>query len=205
MIFRSGFSTPNKTHKSIDGNMSFDVVSLIQILNAVSAIAVVVGVVFVVFQLRQNARLIEASNRQIETANRQVEANIQQNKLQVVLSTIERFTDESFNLRRKKIRDIVKKSMVNDWKDFIESEDDYVIRGFISLYETTAYLVRMGITDIKTVAEGMGTLMESDWDALEPVVKHYREIWKRPDSYRYFEELVDSTKKLSKDRNETRD
>jgi hypothetical protein len=72
-------------------------------------IAVTVGVVFLVFQLRQDAKLIEASNRQIETSNRQVEANIQQNKQQVVLSTIDRFTDEAFSRKRKKVRDIIRK------------------------------------------------------------------------------------------------
>jgi hypothetical protein len=113
--------------------LSFDLSSVIQVLNAVSAWAVIAGVIFVVFQLRQNARLIEASNRQLETANRQVEASIQQNKLQAMLSTIERFTDESFNMRRKKVREIVKREQENGWKAFSQSEDDFQIRG-LSLF-----------------------------------------------------------------------
>jgi hypothetical protein len=66
--------------------MSFDISTLVQYLDAVSAAAVIAGAVFVVLQLRQNARLIEASNKQLETANRQVEASKQQNRQQAILS-----------------------------------------------------------------------------------------------------------------------
>lgn len=150
--------------------------------------------IFVVFQLRQNARLIEASNRQIETANRQVETSIQQNKQQAILSTIERFTEESFNLRRRKVRESIRKNQENEWKTFPESEDDYMIRGFLSLYETTAYLVKAEFADVKTVAEGMGSLIEADWLALKPAVDYYRRTWKKVDAYRNFEELEKSVR-----------
>ena len=175
--------------------MFFDYTSLTQFLNAVSACAVIAGVVFVVFQLRQNAKLIESSNRQLETANRQVEASIQQNRQQAILSTIERFTDESFNVRRRKAREIIKKHQGSSWKEFSESEEDFLVRGFLGLYETTAYLVKAGIADIKMVAEGMGSMIVADWAALEPAVKYYRGAWKREDAYRHFEELERSVKK----------
>lgn len=180
--------------------MAFDLTSFLQLLNGVSATAVVIGVIFVVFQLRQNARLIEASNRQIETSNRQVEANIQQNKQQVILSTIDRFTSESFNLRRRKIREIVKKHQSSDWNEFLESEDDYLIRGFLSLFETTAYLVKIEIADVKTVSEGMGPLVMSDWTAVKPAVEYYRKIWKRDDAYLNFELLERSIRKYMEER-----
>lgn len=169
--------------------MSLDYTSIIQFLNVISACAIIAGVFFVVFQLRQNARLIKAANRQIETANRQVETSIQQNKQQAILSTIERFTDESFNMRRRKVREIIRKHQENAWKDFPESEEDYVIRGFLSLYETTAYLVKTGIADVRTVAEGMGPLIRADWLALQPAVEYYRRTWKKDNAYGNFEEL----------------
>ena len=61
---------------------------------------VLLGVVFVVFQFRQNARLIKASNEQVK-------ASILQNKSSVATSVVERFTDDSFTVRRKTMRDII--------------------------------------------------------------------------------------------------
>lgn len=137
--------------------MSIDVQTVIQYLDAVSAIAVTLGVFFVVFQLRQNGRLIEASNRQNETTNRQVEANLQQNKQHVILSTIDWFIDESFVRKRKTMREIVRRYQANGWKEFLESDDDYEIRSFVGLYDSTGYLAKNGIGDVAMIADGMGT------------------------------------------------
>jgi hypothetical protein len=128
--------------------MSIALSTIIQYLDAVSALAVTLGVFFVIFQLRQNAKLIEPSNKQIETSNRQVEANLQQNLQTVILSTVDRFTDESFIRKRKKVRDIIKRYQANGWKEFLESENDYEVRGFLGLYEATGFLAKAGIINV---------------------------------------------------------
>ena len=175
--------------------MPIDLTTVIQYLNAVSAVAVTLGVFFVIFQLRQNARLIESSNKQIETANRQVEANLQQNQLQVILSTIDRFTDETFLRKRKKVRDIIRKHQENSWQNFSESEDDYEVRGFLGLYDSTGYLAKNRIVDIPMIAEGMGYLIIFDWEATEPAMEYYRSIWKRH-TYSNFKWLKDQVKQV---------
>jgi len=174
--------------------LPLDLTTLIQYLSALSSLAVTLGVIFVVFQLRQNAKLIEGSNRQIETANRQVEASIQQNRQQVILSTVDRFTDESFIHKRKKVRDIVKKYEANGWKDFLESEDDYEVKGFLGLYESTAFLARIEIVDVKLLVQGMGYLVVNDWIAIQPVLDYYRTTWQR-ETNPNFHWLYDSVKK----------
>jgi hypothetical protein len=171
-----------------------DLPTVIQYLNAVSAIAVTLGVFFVVFQLRQNARLIEASNKQIEVSNKQVEANLRQVRQEVILSIVERFTEDSFILKRKRIRDIVRKRAENGWKDFLESDDDYEVRGFLGLYDSTGYLAKNGIADVKMIADGMGFLVVYDWEAMEPVIKYYFSVWQR-DSHTNFRWLRDEVKK----------
>ena len=173
--------------------MPFDLSALVQDLDVLSATAVIAGVIFVVFQLRQNAKLIEASDRQIETANMQVEAIIQQNRQQVILSTVDRFTDDAFNEKRKRVREIVKKYDANNWKGYLESEDDYEVRGFIAHYESTGYLAKIGIVDVKMMQEAMGVVIY-DWAALEPAVRYYRDTWKRR-AYVNFEWLKDEVKK----------
>jgi len=97
-------------------------------LTLLAAIATIAWAIFVVFQLRQNAKLIEGSNRQVETSNRQVEASIQQNRQQVIFSIVDRFTDESINLMRKKVREIIKEYQDNNWEGFSETDDHYHVR-----------------------------------------------------------------------------
>jgi hypothetical protein len=174
--------------------LSFDISVLVQDLDALSAVAVIAGVIFVVFQLRQNAKLIEASDRQIDTANRQVEASIQQNRQQVILSVVDRFTNDSFNVKRKKVRETAKKYEASNWEGYLESADDYDVRGFIAHYESTGYLARIKIVDAKMMQEAMGFGIIYDWVALEPVVEFYRKTWKRA-AYANFEWLKDAVKK----------
>jgi hypothetical protein len=174
--------------------LSFDLTQLVQDLDALSAIAVIAGVVFVIFQLRQNARMIESSEREVETANRQVDAIMQQNKQQVILSIVDRFTDDAFNLKRKKVRETVKKYQMTEWAGYLESADDYEVRGFMGHYESTAYLAKVKIVDAKMIQEAMGFGVIYDWAALEPVVNFYRDAWKRK-AYANFEWLKDVVKR----------
>ncbi len=88
-----------------------DAAYVVTILNGVSAIAVILGVAFVVLQLRQNSRLIEASNKQVE-------ANFLQARSSILLSLVERLTDDSFAFKRKAVRDIVRKYQPVNWKGF---------------------------------------------------------------------------------------
>ena len=117
--------------------LSVDLSEVGQALSAVSSVAVIVGVAFIVFQLRQNNRLIEASKRQVE-------ANLLQVKSNTALSLVERFTDDSFTKRRKTVRDIVRKYGANDWREFVETGDDFEVRTFCSFYEFAAVLARRG-------------------------------------------------------------
>ena len=57
----------------------------------------------------------------------------------------------------------MKKYEANCWKDFLESEDDYEVKGFLGLYESTAFLARIEIVDVKLLVQGMGYLVVNDW------------------------------------------
>lgn len=180
--------------------MVVDLSTVIQYLDAVSAIAVTLGVFFVIFQLRQNAKLIEASNKQIEVANKQVEASLQQSKQDVILTMIEQFTDDSFIRKRKRIRDVVRRYSENGWKDYMESDDDFEVRGFLGLYDSAGYLAKNGIADVRMLADGMGFLVKYDWEALEPVINYYVSIWKN-DSHTNFRWLHDAVEKIMDENN----
>ncbi len=161
---------------------------LVQVLNALSSVVVILGVLFVVFQLRQNAKLVE-------TSNKQVQASIEQNRSSVAFSIVERFTDDSFTVRRKTIRDIVKKYSANRWEGFSESVEDYEVRAFGSYYEFTGYLAKIGIVDLKTLQDVLGHRVTIDWDAFSPFVEYERERQGKKYIFTNFEWLADITRK----------
>jgi hypothetical protein len=158
--------------------LALDLSGLIQVLSAISSLAVIAGVVFVVFQLRQNAKLIEASNRQLELSNRQVEASIQQNRQQVLLSLVDHFTDDTYNFRRRTVREIMRKYSGNGWKDYLESNDDFEVRALLNQYESTGFLAKSGAVDVETLREGLGLVIEYDWDVLQPAIAYYGQLFK---------------------------
>jgi len=165
-----------------------ELADFVQVLNAISAVAVLLGVVFVVFQLRQNARLIKASNEQVQ-------ASILQNKSSVATSVVERFTDDSFTVRRKTVRDIMRKYQDVNWEGLVESAEDFEVRAFGSYYEFTAYLAREGIIDIHLVQNVLGHRVTFDWEVFAPVAHYYRKNWGKKYIFANFEWLAGESAK----------
>ncbi len=166
---------------------AIDAAYVVTILNGVSAIAVVLGVAFVVLQLRQNNRLIEASNRQVE-------ANFLQARSGILLSIVERLTDDSFALKRKQVRDIVKKYQPVKWEGFLDSTDDFTVRAFASFYEYTAFMAKRGIVEIGTLQEMLGHRISFDWEAVAPAAEYYRKAWNLNYLWLNFEWMAKETK-----------
>jgi len=165
-----------------------ELADVVQVLNAVSAVAVLFGVVFVVFQLRQNARLIKASNEQVQ-------ASFLQNKSSVATSLVERFTDDSFTVRRKTVRDIIKKYRSANWEGFADSAEDFEVRAFGSYYEFTAYLAREGIIDMQLVQRVLGHRITFDWEVFAPVAEYQRKTQGKKYIFANFEWLSKQTEK----------
>ncbi len=127
---------------------------VLTVLGASSSIAVILGAIFIVFQMRQNARLIEATLRE--------------NRANVAVSMLERITDESFPRRRKRMFDIVERFKATGWKDAFESEDDLEVRNFAYLYELMGLLVENGLVDLELVLDTLQYLVVRDWDVFAP-------------------------------------
>ena len=165
-----------------------ELADFVQVLNATSAVAVLLGVVFVVFQLRQNARVIKASNEQVQ-------ARILQNKSSIATSVVERFTDDYFTVRRKTVRDIIRKYQDVNWEGFPESAEDFEVRVFGSHYEFTAYLAREGIIDIHLGQSVLGHRVTFDWEVLRPAAEHYGKAWGKRYIFANFEWLAGESEK----------
>ncbi len=127
---------------------------VITILSASSSIAVILGAIFIVFQMRQNARLIEATLRQ-ERSN-------------VALSLLERITDESFPRRRKRMFEILERFRATNWADAFETEEDLEVRNFAYLYELIGLMVEKGLVDLELVLDTLQYLVVRDWQVFAP-------------------------------------
>ncbi len=127
---------------------------IVTVLSASSSIAVILGAIFIVLQMRQNAKLIEATLRE-ERSN-------------VALSLLERITDESFPRRRKRMFDILAKFKASSWADAFESEEDLEVRNFAYLYELIGLMVENGLVDLELVLDTLQYLVVRDWQVFEP-------------------------------------
>lgn len=127
---------------------------VITVLGASSSIAVIFGAVFIVFQMRQNAKLIEATLRE--------------GRATVALSMLERITDESFPRRRKRMFDIIQRFQTTNWADAFESEDDLEVRNFAYLYELMGLLVENGLVDLELILDTLQYLVVRDWEVFAP-------------------------------------
>jgi hypothetical protein len=131
-----------------------DLTIFFQILTASSSAAVVVGAIFVLVQLRQNARLLEA------TLN-QAQANFS-------LTILQRITDESFPRRRARMFVILQKFRETEWKEAFESPEDLEVRNFAYLYELLGQMARQKVVDLEIVLDSLQYIVVRDWQVFEP-------------------------------------
>lgn len=131
------------------------------ILGAISSIAVIAGAVFIVFQLRQNARLIQAT--------------IKENRTNSSISLLEKLTEDSFARRRKLMYDAVKKYSATNWERYDDTLEDFEVRNFAYIYELIGQLARQDLIDVTAVKNAMQYLIVLDWEVFEPLNKHYIE------------------------------
>lgn len=166
-------------------NAMTDLTTFIQFLSAASTIAVILGVPFILLQLRQNALILQTSNRQVEVM-------IHQTRSQVFLSIAQRLSDREYVFRRKLVRDLVTQYAAKDWEGFLDSNDAFEIRAFAATYEASATMARIGMIDEGTLQRALGYWVVSDWRAIEPAVRQLERSWGVP-AYPNFRWLAESS------------
>jgi hypothetical protein len=145
-------------------------------LAAVSSLAVIVGVGFVVLQLRQNARLLEATLRQ--------------QRSDVTLSILERITDESFPRRREHMHRVLKQFAESDWKGAFETPDDFEVRNFAHIYDLIGVMAKHGFIDLDLLADVLQGVVIRDWSVFKPHVERMRRDYGFYGAYTNFEWLA---------------
>jgi hypothetical protein len=138
--------------------MSFSISEITFILSAISSAAVIAGAVFIVFQLRQNAKLIQAT--------------LAQNRNDAAFSILDRLTQEGFAHQRKQLRDVARRTAKEGWDGFYEGREDFEIRSFALQYEILGQFVRARIVDIELVTHMMAYVVVTDWLAFRPIMDY---------------------------------
>jgi len=128
------------------------------ILSAISSAAVIAGAFFIVFQLRQNARLIQAT--------------LAQNRSQAAFGVLERLTHESYARRRKQLYDVSHLRAGGHWDGYFESLEDFEIRNFAFQYELIGQFAQAGIVDLDLVTHMMSYAIVADWLAFRPIAEY---------------------------------
>ena len=149
-----------------------DVSSILEVLSGASTIAVILGIPFIVLQMRQNARMVEAANRQAELV-------ALQNRSQVLLNIAEHMTDRDFILQRKTVRDIIARYSSKGWDAFLNSTEGFEIRAFAIQYESVGIMAKLGLIDESTLIETLGFTIVIDWMALQPAFVEFEKAWGR--------------------------
>ena len=159
-----------------------DLSSIVTGLSAISSIAVVAGAVFIIFQLRQNAKLINAT--------------LQENKSNVAFTMLERIIDDSFVRRRKNVYDTAKKYGENNWEGFIGTFEDFEARNYAYMYELFGQLVKDGLVDKETMMKALKYIIVYDWKTLEPMIRYLNKAYDlKYNPWGNFEWLADETEK----------
>ncbi|MGC2289081.1 MAG: hypothetical protein WA688_04415 [Thermoplasmata archaeon] len=128
------------------------------VLSAISSVAVVAGAFFIVLQLRQNAKLIQAT--------------LAQNRNDAAFNILERLTVESTARRRKQLRDVSETRSKNGWEGYFGSMEDFEVRSFAYQYELIGQFVREGIVDLDLVTHMMSYAIVTDWLAFRPIAEY---------------------------------
>jgi hypothetical protein len=148
-------------------------------------VAVVAGAIFVVFQLRQNAKLINAT--------------IQESKSSIAFSMLEKIIDDSFVRRRKNVYDSVKKYGERNWEGFIGTMDDFEARNYAYMFELFGQLVKDGIVDLQTVMKALKYIVVYDWRTMEPMIRYLNgQYGLKANPWGNFEWLAKETEKYLK-------
>jgi hypothetical protein len=145
---------------------------VLEVLSAASTIAVILGIPFIYLQMRQNARLVEAANRQTELVARQ-------NRSQVLLNIAEHMTDRDFIMQRKAVREIIARRTANGWEGFVDSVDGFEVRAFAVQYESAGIMVTLELLEEPALLETLGYLVAIDGNALAPAVAEFEKVWGR--------------------------
>jgi hypothetical protein len=157
-----------------------------------SSIAIILGAIFVVYQIRQDDKMLQASNRQANASADQAKLTLQQLTQNSSLATMDlvmriyEFAD-SMEVQTSYLE--VLKTKLSSFEDFekLPQHKQLAFLQVASLFESLGFLVEKGFVKAEIIDDMFATRIA--WEATKPFILGFRERYAAEDYYFFFERL----------------
>jgi hypothetical protein len=173
------------------------------ILNDVSlfsSVAVILGVLFVAYQIRENGKLITASEKQAEAAAVQARLSTEQMKQTNEIANMDmimRLYEFANTAEVQSAWLTVLNSKIHSFEDFenLPKSDQISYYQIAALFESLGVLAERNIVKLEVIEDMF--LTELAWTAMKPFVLGMRKKFGEEQNYIFFEGLYERLLKLS--------
>lgn len=164
-----------------------------------SSIAVILGVLFVAFQIRENGKMIRASEKQAEAAAIQARISteqIAQNNEIANMDMIMRLYEFANTAEVQSAWLTVLSSKIRSFEDFenLAKSEQISFYQIAALFESLGVLAKRNIVRLEVIEDMF--LTELAWTTMKPFVLGMRKKFGEDQNYVFFEELYERLLKL---------
>jgi hypothetical protein len=157
-----------------------------------SSVAIILGAIFVVIEMRQNDKLLEATNKEAESTSEQARLTgeqIKQNHELAVMDLIMRIYEFADSLEVQSSFMTVLSAKISSFEDFekLPETKKLAFLQIVSLFESIGLLVERGFVKADIIDDMFATQLV--WDTTKPFVLGMRERYMTEDFYFFFERL----------------
>jgi hypothetical protein len=171
-----------------------------------SSIAVIFGVLFVAYQIRENGKLINASEKQAEAAAVQAKLSTEQMKQTNEIANMDmimRLYEFANTAEVQSAWLTVLNSNIRTFEDFekLTKAEQISFYQIAALFESLGVLAERNIVELEVIEDMF--LTELAWTTMKPFVLGMRKKFGEDQNYVFFEGLYDRLLKLPKPQNLT--
>jgi len=157
-----------------------------------SSIAIILGAIFVVYQIRQDDKMLQASNRQANASADQAKLTLQQltqNSSLATMDLVMRIYEFADSMEVQTSYLLVLKTKLTSYEDFekLPQEKQLAYLQIASLFESLGFLVEKGFVKAEIIDDMFATRIA--WDAAKPFILGFRERYAAEDYFFFFERL----------------
>jgi hypothetical protein len=164
-----------------------------------SSIAIILGAIFVVYQIRQDDKMLQASNRQAAAAADQAKLTFQQISQNSDLATMDlvmRIYEFANSIEVQGSYISVLRTDLKSFEDFEKLPEQRQLAFFqiASLFESLGFLVEKGFVKPEIIDDMFATRVA--WEATKPFILGMRRKYSAEDYYFFFERLHNRLAKM---------
>lgn len=179
---------------------------LSQDVSLLSSLAVILGAVFVAYQLRENNKLIEASEKQAEAAAAQAKLTTEQTKQNNEIANMDmimRLYEFANSAEVQSAWLTVLTAKISSFDEFekLPKPDQISFFQIAALFESLGVLVSRGMVEPGVIEDMFAT--ELAWSVMQPYITGVRKKFGEDQNYVFFEQLYRKIKQSSESEGST--